>query len=197
LKEMAELTSLCVFCGAHIGTDPAYKAIAADLGQIMAKNRVKLVFGGGRIGLMGVLADALIASGGESIGIIPEFLREKGLSHQNVTDLIVVDSMHERKGAMFQRGDAFCALPGGLGTMEELFEIVTWRQLHIHHKPIILLNVAGYFDPLLSFWDTIISKGFSRVEHRHLVSVVERSEQVIPQILAELEQPKPIIPMTK
>jgi len=186
-----------VFCGAHIGTNPDYKTIATDLGEIMAKNKVKLVFGGGGIGLMGVLADALMASGGESIGIIPKFLRKKGLHHDNVTDLIVVDSMHERKRAMFHHGDAFCVLPGGLGTMEELLEIVTWRQLHIHHKPIILLNVASYFDPLLSFWDTIINQGFALTEHRQLVTVVGTSQEVIPQILAELEQPKPIVPMTK
>lgn len=188
---MQNLSSLCVFCGSQTGTHPAHAGAAAALGKFMAQAATTLVFGGGRIGLMGVIADAVLAGGGRIVGVIPDFLKDKELAHRAATEMLVVPDMHTRKKTMFERSDAFCILPGGVGTLEEMFEIVTWRQLHLHNKPIILLNTAGYWSPLLTMIDNMIGEGFAHKGHEDLVTVVNRPEDVLPAALAELQTPKP------
>ena len=163
------LRSLCIFCGSSSGSKPEYAVAAAAMGRLLAKRGVRVVFGGGNVGLMGVLADAALAAGGEVVGVIPQMLVDKELAHRHVTDLRIVGSMHERKALMAELSDAFVALPGGLGTYEELFEVLTWAQLHIHHKPCGCLNVLGYFDPLARLLDHAVAEGFLRGEQRRLL----------------------------
>src|SRR5437660_1798871 len=147
---------LCVFCGSAVGNNLVYADTARQLGALLAARGLGLVFGGGHIGLMGVLADAVLAGGGEVDGVIPQALRDKELAHLGLTRLHVVESMHQRKARMADLSDAFAALPGGFGTGDEFFEILTWRQLKIHHKPIGILNTAGYFDAMLSWLDHMV-----------------------------------------
>ena len=154
------LTSVCVFCGASTGSNPAYREAAIALGKELARRQLTLVYGGGAVGLMGIVADAALAAGGEVIGIIPESLKSKEIGHNGLTRLEVVDGMHARKARMAELSDAFIALPGGLGTFEELFEVWTWGQLGYHGKPLGLLNVAGYYDGLLAFLRTSVASGF-------------------------------------
>ncbi len=158
--ESIELKRLCVFCGSHFGADPAYRAAARELGERMVERGLGLVYGGGDVGLMGVLADAVMAAGGEVIGVIPRSLRDREVAHHGITDLQIVDSMHERKRLMYAQAEAFVALPGGIGTLDELFESITWNQLGIHLKPAGLLNVGGYFDPLVAMLDRAFAQGF-------------------------------------
>lgn len=186
-----KLTSLCVFCGSQKGADPAYAAAATTLGRALAGHGTTLVFGGGRVGLMGAAADAALAGGGKVVGVIPDFLKDKELAHPGATEMLVVPNMHVRKKTMFERSDAFCILPGGVGTMDELFEIITWRQLHLHNKPIIIVNVTGYWSQLLTLLDRMIAEGFAHPGHDALVTVVDRAESVIGAAEAELAAPKP------
>lgn len=165
------LQRVCVFCGSQVGAKPEYAAAATALGTLLAERGIGLVYGGGKIGLMGVVADAALAAGGEVIGVIPERLMNRELGHGGVTDLRVVGSMHERKAMMSDLSDAFVALPGGYGTFEEFFEVVTWMQLGIHGKPCGLLNVNGYYDPLLALLDHATAEAFVRPQHRSLVQV--------------------------
>ncbi|MCP3963049.1 MAG: TIGR00730 family Rossman fold protein [bacterium] len=151
---------ICVFCGSHFGNDPAYRAAAAELGEGMVERGLGLVYGGGAVGMMGVVADAVMAGGGEVIGVIPRSLRDREVAHHGLTELQVVDSMHERKRLMYARAEAVVALPGGIGTLDELFESMTWNQLGIHLKPAGLLNVGGYFDPLIAMLDRAFERGF-------------------------------------
>ncbi len=153
---------VCVFCGSNPGNDPKYSVAAADLGRMLAQRGLGLVFGGGRVGLMGVAADAALAAGGEAIGVIPDALVQKELAHESLTDLRIVGSMHERKALMEKLSDGFIALPGGFGTLDELCEILTWSQLGIHAKPVAILNVGGYFDDFLRFVDRAVESGFVR-----------------------------------
>ena len=155
-----ELKRICVFCGSHFGKDPAYSAAAVELGGRLAERGLGLVYGGGAVGLMGVLADAVMAAGGEVIGVIPRSLRDREVAHHGLTELQVVDSMHQRKQLMYAQADAVVALPGGIGTLDELFESLTWNQLGIHLKPAGLLNVGGYFDPLIAMLDRTFEQGF-------------------------------------
>jgi uncharacterized protein (TIGR00730 family) len=185
------LGSLCVFCGSQTGNNPDFFEAAQALGQALAAHGTELVFGGGRIGLMGTVADAVIAGGGRVTGVIPEFLKDKELAHSGATEMIIVPDMHTRKRTMFERSDAFCVLPGGVGTLDEMFEIVTWRQLHRHNKPIIVVNTAGYWSHLLQLFDQIITEGFAHKGHDSLVTVVERPEDVVVTAEAELASPKP------
>jgi uncharacterized protein (TIGR00730 family) len=187
----SHLRSLCVFCGSQTGLDPVYAADAIILGKALAANGTTLVFGGGRVGLMGVVADAALAGGGRVEGVIPDFLKDKELAHVSASEMVVVPDMHSRKKAMFERSDAFCILPGGVGTLEEMFEIVTWRQLHLHNKPIVVLNTGGYWAALLELFDRMISAGFAHKGHDELITVVTRAEDVIPAAMAELGAPKP------
>jgi len=189
----SKLTSLCVFCGSQAGTDPVYAAAAGILGRSLAAQGVTLVYGGGRVGLMGVLADAVLRGGGQVVGVIPGFLKDKELAHPGATEMLVVPDMHTRKRVMFERSDAFCILPGGVGTLEEMFEIVTWRQLHLHNKPIIVANVADYWAELVRLLDKMIGAGFAHQGHEALVTVVGRAEDVVAAAESELKAPKPLV----
>jgi uncharacterized protein (TIGR00730 family) len=162
------MKQLCVFCGSRLGTAPVYAEAARTLGRRMAERGLALVFGGGHVGLMGVLADALLEAGGEVIGVIPQGLVDRELAHLRCSQMHITASMHERKALMAQLADAFAALPGGYGTLDETFEMLTWAQLGLHHKPIGWLNVAGFFDGLLAFLDHTVREGFVKPIHRHL-----------------------------
>ena len=158
---------LCVYCGSRAGTDARYEQTARLMGQTLAEQGYGLVYGGGHVGLMGAVAEAVLQAGGRVIGVIPEAMVGRELAYRQVTQLEVVPSMHERKARMAALADAFVAMPGGYGTLEELFEIITWAQLGIHAKPIGLLNVAGYFDALAAMIEHAVQEGFIRSEHRH------------------------------
>ncbi len=160
---------LCVFCGSSRGNNAAFEASAQRLGELLVERKLGLVFGGGHIGLMGVLADAVLERGGEVIGVIPQALVDRELAHKQVKDMHIVPGMHERKAVMAELSDAFAALPGGYGTADELFEILTWAQLKLHKKPIGLLNQAGFFDPLLAWLDRALADGFIKPAHRRLL----------------------------
>ena len=162
---------ICVFCGSARGVRPDYAAAARKLGAMLASRRLTLVYGGGCVGLMGELANSVLDAGGEVVGVIPRSLVEMEVAHTGVTELHVVDSMHERKALMADLSDGFVALPGGLGTLEELFEILTWAQLGLHEKPCGLLEVAGYFEHLIAFLDQAVEERFLREEHRGLLLV--------------------------
>jgi uncharacterized protein (TIGR00730 family) len=176
---MIEIRSLCVLCGSREGTDPAYRRSAIRLGQLMAERGVRLVYGGGSIGLMGVIADAVIEAGGEVVGVIPDFLIRYEVGHRSLTDLVVTESMHDRKRRMFEMADAFVVLPGGLGTLDETFEIVTWKQLRLHDSPIVVLDVNGYWSPLVDLVRATIRGGFAHPAVAELITVVETPEQVL------------------
>ena len=191
---MEPISSLCVYCGSAAGIKPSYRAAAERLGRLMAENRIRLVFGGGRVGLMGILADSVIAAGGSAVGVIPEFLESREVGHQGVDELHIVDSMHSRKNLMFELSDAFAVLPGGFGTLDETFEIITWRQLKLHDKPIVLIDVDGYWRPLLRLVDHVIAQGFARPEYRALFTVVPDVEDVIAAIRKEPEPSVPDLP---
>jgi uncharacterized protein (TIGR00730 family) len=163
------MKSVCVFCGSSIGADDAYRDAAAALGTLLAERQIRLVYGGGKVGLMGVVADAALAAGGEVLGIIPESLMLREVGHGSLTELIVTGTMHERKAAMEDAAEGFIALPGGFGTFDELCEILTWAQLGIHTKPIGLLDTLGFFGQLTQFFDYASTQGFIRPEHRNLL----------------------------
>ena len=163
------LSTVAVYCGSSSGTDPAYAAAAASLGETLAARGIRLVYGGGHVGLMGVLADAVLAGGGEVFGVITRALKAKEIAHPGLTRLTVVDTMHERKAVMADAADAFIMLPGGYGTLDEFFEVVAWTQLGIHAKPCGVLDVAGYFEPLRTLLDGAARAGFIRPVHRDLV----------------------------
>lgn len=152
--------SICVYCGSRPGSEPVFSEVAREVGQWIGQRGGQLVYGGGRNGLMGIVADATLAAGGRVVGIIPKALVEREWAHQNCSELHVVETMHERKRLMAERADAFVALPGGIGTFEELFEAWTWRQLGYHDKPVAILNVAGYYDALLAFLQSTVVRGF-------------------------------------
>lgn len=175
-----QLTSLCVFCGSSPGADPTHREAAARLGRILAEQRVTLVYGGGHLGMMGALAEAALGAGGRVIGIIPEHLMRTEAAFLDISELIVVDSMHTRKRRMFEAADAFCVLPGGMGTLDETFEILTWKQLRLHDKPIVLANLGHYWDAWSALVETVVAGGFARPEVRGLFNVVDTVEEVLP-----------------
>ena len=175
---MAPLTSLCVYCGSAFGNNPRHRDVARRLGQLMAARHVTLVYGGGRVGLMGTLADAVADGGGTVVGIIPRHLEQREVGHRGLAELHIVDSMHSRKAMMFDRSDAFAILPGGLGTLDETFEMLTWRQLRLHDKPIVLIDIDGYWQPLLGLIDHVIGEGFASQASRRLFTVVSEVEAV-------------------
>jgi hypothetical protein len=195
---MAELRSICVYCGANTGARPEYTAAAKALGLDMAANRVRLVYGGGSIGLMGVLARTVMDNGGAVTGIIPQFLRDREVMLREVDDLIVTADMHERKRTMFERSDAFVALPGGIGTLEEVVEMMTWAQLDQHAKPVMIVNIAGFWDPLIEQFRHMMTEGFLHKaflgNHVDLpVRFVDTVADVIPALreaVAHLPQPR-------
>ncbi|MES1260229.1 MAG: TIGR00730 family Rossman fold protein [Acidobacteriota bacterium] len=177
------LRSVCVFCGSSFGRRQAYADAAVEVGRLLAQRQITLIYGGGNVGLMGVAADACLAAGGRVIGVIPQSMVEREIAHLALTDLRIVRSMHERKALMAELSDGFIALPGGFGTFEELFEILTWRQIRIHDKPLGLLNVQGYFDPLLALADHAVEEGFLRAGHRsNLLAGTDAAD-----LLAELD----------
>lgn len=159
--------NICVYCGSSDGNRPEYRAAAVELGAAMAQAGVGLVYGGACVGLMGAVADAALDAGGRAIGFIPRQLMEREVAHRGLTELRVVETMHERKHGMAALADAFIALPGGYGTLDELCEILGWAQLGIHSKPVVLLNVGGYYDPLLTMLDRAVAEGFLKAQHRH------------------------------
>lgn len=165
------MKSICVYCGSSVGSREEYTEVAASFGRLLAVSGIRIVYGAGNIGLMGVIADAALEAGGEVVGVIPEALVERELAHQELSELHVVNSMHERKAMMADLSDAFVALPGGFGTFEELCEALTWLQLGIHHKPCGLLNVAGYYDPLVAMFDRAVDDQFLRPQHRALLVI--------------------------
>lgn len=160
-----------VFCGSSIGTDDFYRAQASLLGQTMAKRNIELVYGGAKIGLMGAVADAVLKEGGKVIGVLPEFLQSKEIAHEHLTELLIVQTMHERKMKMNELCDGVIALPGGFGTLEELFEMLTWAQLGLHGKPIALLNLNGFYDALISLIQTMVDKGFLKQLNQDMLLV--------------------------
>ena len=170
---------LCVFCGSRTGHDPAFAEAARGLGILLAERGIGLVYGGTRIGLMSVIADAALESGGEVVGVIPQSLIDREIAHTELDDLQIVGSMHERKARMGELSDGFVALPGGLGTIEEAAEVLTWAQLRIHTKPCGFLNVAGFFDPLLGMFDHALEQGFLSAEHRAMVVVEDTADALL------------------
>ena len=192
---MTTLRNLCVYCGSGPGRDPAYMQAARVLGQSMAQNGIGLVYGGGSLGLMGETARAVLEHGGRVTGIIPEFLVQKERMLTEVQELIVTQSMHERKLTMFEKSDGFCVLPGGLGTLEELSEISTWAQLDRHHKPFIIINVAGYWDPLLSLFNHMREEQFIRPGLDFKFEVVKDASLAVPAALERLNREKPTVPV--
>ena len=186
---MSGLRALAVYCGSHAGRDPAHGAAAAELGREAARRGIRLVTGGGSVGLMGIVADAALAAGGEVVGVIPRFLVDREVGHRGLTELVVVESMHERKAEIAARADAFVALPGGIGTLEELFETWTWVQLGLHRKPCGLLNSGGYFDPLIAFLDRSVAQGFVAARHRGLLQVAADVGGLLASLAAAPEPP--------
>jgi len=174
---------VCVYAGSSPGARPEFAAAARELGTLLAQRGIGVVYGGGNVGLMGVLADATLAAGGEVIGVIPHSLAAKELAHAGVTQLHAVDTMHERKARMAAESDGFIALPGGIGTIEELFEALTWLQLGFHTKPIGLLNIAGYYDRLLAFLETMETERFIRSEHRTMLLVEREPTPLLDRLL--------------
>jgi uncharacterized protein (TIGR00730 family) len=180
---------LCVFAGSSTGQRPEYLAAAVQLGQVLSARGIELVYGGARVGLMGAIADAVLAGGGHVTGVIPSALVEKEVAHSGLTDLRVVTSMHERKALMAELADAFIALPGGWGTLDEMFEILTWAQLGLHRKPCGLLNVRGYFDQMLSFLDHTMEQGFVRREYASLLAVSDTPTALLDALAVQTPPP--------
>jgi uncharacterized protein (TIGR00730 family) len=183
---MHRLHSLCVFCGSSVGNRPEYAAAAAEVGCLLAQRKIRLVYGAGNVGLMGVLADAALAAGGEVVGVIPQMLVDRELAHRRITDLRIVTTMHERKALMAELSDAFLALPGGLGTFEELCEALTWTQLGIHAKPCGALNVGGYFHHLELLLDQAVLEGFVRPGDRGNLLIDERATALLDRLERQL-----------
>ena len=187
---MAAIASLCVFCGSQRGTNPAHAEAARSLGAGLARRGITLVYGAGGIGLMAVLADAVLAGGGRVVGVIPEHLACLEVAHPGLTETIVTDGMHRRKQAMFDRADGFVVLPGGFGTLDEFFEVLTWKQLGLHDKPLLVLDSDGYWAALGSLLDTVMAEGFAQPATGSLATVV-RSADALFRALEEAHSPEP------
>lgn len=185
---MASIKRLCVYCGSSDRTDAVYRDAATRLGELIAEAGIELVFGGGRIGLMALVANAALRRGGRVTGIIPAHLHDVEVGHHGVSQLLIVGSMHERKQRMFELADAFAVLPGGLGTLDETIEMLTWRQLGLHGKPVIIVDVAGYWAPLIGLFEHAIARGFAAASSREFYRAVAHAEDVLPA-LAALPQP--------
>ncbi|TNE40334.1 MAG: TIGR00730 family Rossman fold protein [Alphaproteobacteria bacterium] len=183
---MSKLKSLCIYCGSRVGSMPAFETATLALADTLAARGIRLVYGGGGIGLMGIAAKRVMAQGGEVVGIIPEFLQKLEVKYEGVTQLILTDSMHERKQLMFDMSDAFLVLPGGIGTLDETVEMMTWRQLQRHSKPIALVNLDGYWDPFVELIDHVIDNGFAEANIRDNLIVASSIEDALSQIEAQL-----------
>jgi uncharacterized protein (TIGR00730 family) len=176
--------SICVFCGARFGTDPGARALAANLGELLAREGLTLVYGGGGVGLMGVMANAALGGGGKVVGVIPQFLLKREAGHPALTETLVVENMHQRKLEMFERSDAIVVLPGGIGTLEEFFEILSWRTLGLHTKPIVIIDQGGYWKPLAALLRSIVDGGFADRSHLDLVAFIDDLDQLLPTLSA-------------
>jgi uncharacterized protein (TIGR00730 family) len=174
---------LAVYCGSSFGNDAVFADAAQVLGQVLVRHGCALVYGGGKVGLMGTLADAVLNAGGEVIGVIPQALFEREIAHTGLSQLFVTPDMHQRKAKMMELADGFIAMPGGLGTLEELFEVWTWAQLGYHHKPVGCFNVAGYFDKLLEFLDSTVAAGFQKSVHRQMLVVNPNPEALLERLM--------------
>ena len=182
---MNDIGSVAVFCGSRPGARPAFRQAAEAFGDILARAGIALVYGGGRVGLMGIIADRVLSGGGHVVGVIPDFLMDLEVGHGSVSELIRVPTMHERKYKMFDRADGFVVLPGGLGTLEEAMEIITWKQLHLHAKPIVLLDTEGYWQPLVRVCESVIVEGFAHDRIRDLFTLVATPEEVLPALAVQ------------
>lgn len=176
------IRSVCVLCGSRVGHSPAYRDAAARLGAIMAQQGVRLVYGGGSIGLMGVIADAVLSGGGHVVGVIPDFLMKYEVGHRRLSELIQTETMQDRKHQMFEMSDGFVVLPGGLGTLDEAFEYITWKQLRLHTAPIVVLDVDGYWEPFHQLVEAVVGAGFADPAAGSLYSVVTAAEDVLPAL---------------
>jgi uncharacterized protein (TIGR00730 family) len=185
------LRSVCVYCASSTGADPRLGVAAAEVGRAVAARGLELVYGGGRVGLMGAMADAALAAGGRVVGVIPEFLKSREVHHTGLSELLVVGSMHDRKSLMAARSDAFLALPGGFGTFEEVFEVITWTQLDLQRKPVGLLNVAGFYDGLIAFVDRAVTLRLIREEHRAILTHAGDIEVLLDELGAWAPRPTP------
>jgi uncharacterized protein (TIGR00730 family) len=173
-----DLTRICVYCGTSSTRDPAVEEEIKDFGKELARRGIGLVYGGSSLGMMGVLADEVIAAGGKVIGVIPEALVGREAAHKHVTELKVVHTMHDRDQTMFDLGDAFVAFPGGFGTLDQILEMITWKQLGIHGKPVVIANIGGYFNPLIQQFENAIKLGYARPEHRILYGLAENTKSI-------------------
>jgi uncharacterized protein (TIGR00730 family) len=178
------IRSICVFCGSSSGSRPVYAKAARELGRLLVERGLRLVYGGGSVGLMGILADAVLSAGGEVVGVIPRSLWQREVGHRELTQLHIVETMHERKALMSDHSDGFIALPGGIGTLEEMFEIWTWAQLGIHRKPLGLLNVDGYFKPLLAFVEHAVAEEFVRPLYADMLVVDSQPRALLDRLAA-------------
>ena len=188
---MKKISSLCVFCGSSTRVGESHRAAAQRLGKIITGRGIRLVYGGGRVGLMGILADAVLEGGGKVVGVIPEFLIQLELAHPSLTELRIVDTMHERKRLMSDLADGFIVLSGGFGTLDETFEILSWKQLGLHGKPVVFLSVEGFWEPFRALVDGLVREGFARPEHKNLFTLVSSVEEVFDALAAT---PEPLIP---
>jgi uncharacterized protein (TIGR00730 family) len=173
------MKSLCVFCGSKEGKSQKYIELGVELGKLMGEQNIPLIYGGGSVGIMGVLADSCLESGGKVYGVMPQSLMDWEVGHSGLTELTVVDNMHDRKAKMYELSDGFVALPGGMGTLDELCEIITWAQLDYHKKPIFLLNDFGFFDHLIAHFDLAVKEGFLSQEHRDWINIVEGPKELL------------------
>ena len=181
---MTEIKSICVFCGSSSAVAEIHKDAARRFGAILAENGVRLIYGGGRVGLMGLVADGAAQAGGEVIGVIPDFLERIEVGNREISELVVTDSMHARKAKMYELADAFVTLPGGLGSLDETFEVITWTQLKLSAKPFVVVDIDGYWQPLLALIDHVIAAGFARPANRDILQVVDDVEAVLPALRA-------------
>ncbi len=177
-------SSICVFCGARFGQDPAVRDLATRLGEKLAREKITLVYGGGGVGLMGLLANAALKAGGKAVGIIPSFLLKREAGHPALTETVVVETMHQRKLQMFERSEAIVVLPGGIGTLEEFFEVLSWRTLGLHAKPIVIVDLNGYWKPLAQLLRSVVDGGFAEPSHLDHVAFVSDVEEILPAIAA-------------
>lgn len=190
---MSGVKSVCVFCGASGHVSDVYRTMAVQTGRLLAEAGLELVYGGGKVGLMGLVADGALKAGGRVVGIIPDYLQSLEIDHPGLSELVVVDDLMTRKRLMMQRSDAFAVLPGGFGTLDELFEVLTWKQLGQSPKPVVLVNTGGYYTPLVQYADFIIAEKFARPSHRDLFSLVDSPEQLVEALMVpvgEIEHPR-------
>jgi uncharacterized protein (TIGR00730 family) len=189
LNNSNAIGSVCVYCSSSSKLDNVYYEAASRVGTILAEARISLVFGGGKAGLMGAMADSLLAHDGEAVGVIPRFMCEEGWQHTGLSELKIVETMHERKALMAQLADAAIALPGGIGTFDELFEIITWKQLGLFSKPVVILNTNRYFDHIIAMLQTAADQNFLRDVHHQIWNIVDTPEEILPAILNSSEWP--------